>query len=293
MTTGSSDDIGFLVAENSICSNYASARYCGKSQPYSIYVDNNKSLSLGAIVTTNKLVLCNASPTPSLTPTVTPTITPSISVSPGPQFNGTVTYHWLKALPLGCSSGTSIVVTGNGTTFCSSTQFYSTTFSGLSSGQRYALQYSGYALEITTNGTNFASVTSGCILCGSPSVTPTSTPTPTPSISIGAIPTITSINTAVFNCSYPNDYIGYGLQLDIPTPVDVYYTLQFEIYDATTYSFVYYAYPTGVISAGSSIDNTNANPCTGGGFYLGSDYYINNVCISSVDNTVTNPLGTC
>ena len=294
MTTGSSQDIAFQAVENDNCLNYGATAYCGKTTPYSIYVDDNKYVSLGAkVIVFNKLALCNVPASPSPTPTITPTVTPSITVSPGPQFNGTVTSRWLKALPLGCGSGTSITVTGNGNTFCSSTQFYSTTFSGLLSGQRYSLQYSGYALEITTNGTNFVPVTSGCISCGSPSPTPTSTPTPTPSTSIGAIPTITNINVNVFSCVNPDDYIGYGLQLDIPTPVNVFYTLQLEIYDITTSTFAYYAYPTGVILAGSSVDNDNENPCDGGGVYLGGNYYVNSVCILSVDNTVTNPFGIC
>lgn len=290
MTTGSSQDISFAATESNNCSNLTISSYCGKSTPYSIYVDSNKDVSLGAKVVGNQLALCNLPP-PS--PSVTPTVTPSITVSPQALFTGTVTSRWLKALPLGCGSGASITVTGNGTTFCNSTQFYSTSFPSAFTGQRYALQYSGYALEITTNGTNYAPVTAGCISCGPPSATPSVTPTPTPSPSTGATPTITDISTGMFSCATPNDYVGFGLELDIITPVNVNYTLQLTMYDTISNSFAYYAYVNGTILAGQSIDSVNIDPCDGGGVYVGGLYYVYDVCIFSVDPTVTNPYGTC
>lgn len=292
MTTGSSQDILFWADENDTCSNLTYPNYCGKSTPYSIYIDDNKHVSLGARVNhTNQLALCNLlSPTPSVTPTVTPTVTPS----GGPPFSDIITSRWLKGvLPLSCGTGLTITATGSGTTFCNSTQFYSTQFSTYTPGSRLALQYGGYALEALTDGTNFATVTSGCILCGSPSVTPTATPTPTPSVSTGTVPTITAVNTTMFNCAFPNDYVGYGLQLDVATSVNVYYILQLTMFNSSTNTFAYYAYVNGFIPAGSSADTANLNPCDGGGIYVGSNYYINNACIWSVDNTVNNPFGLC
>lgn len=86
-----------------------------------------------------------------------------------PIFGGTVS--WAPGVCAACNapSGT-VVVTGNGTTFCNSTLFTSNSFSSWSSGN-YVLVLGGNSINISTNGTETATMYGGgCQTC------PTTTP---------------------------------------------------------------------------------------------------------------------
>lgn len=210
MTTGS-QDIGFQATESNNCSNLTITPYCGKSSPYSIYIDGNKNVSLGAKVTGNYLGLCNVTPP---TPSVTPSVTPTITVTP------------------------------------------------------------------------------------TPTITPTNTPsisiTPTPSTSIGAIPTITSVNVNLYDCYLKNDYIGYSIDLDIPALVDVNYILQITMYSFSTNTFSYIVNAAGTIPAGQTTDVNNSNPCGGsGGIAVGGLYYPYSACLYYIDSSINNSLTLC
>jgi hypothetical protein len=136
--------------------------------------------------------LC-ATPTPTptpITPTFTPTPTPhSPTFTPTPTptlFNDIVGYGSNDATV--CTSPiSSFSMTGNASTFCTSTIFTSSGWFSIASGTYY-LSYGGNIQTVShIVGTNTATVTGGgCSTCPTPTPTPTSigptiTPTPTPS----------------------------------------------------------------------------------------------------------------
>lgn len=94
----------------------------------------------------------------------TTTSTTSTTTTISGLFSATVDVHegpFCVSSPL-----TSFLVTGDGTTFCNSTQFTATEFASLPSGT-LALRYGPTdILQVTTDGSNVAVVSFACYTCG-------------------------------------------------------------------------------------------------------------------------------
>jgi uncharacterized protein YcgI (DUF1989 family) len=109
------------------------------------------------------------------------------------------------------------------------------------------------------------------------------------------------------------DYLAYSINLNQPATVAVNYVLKvtltqyLDLYEGTNDPTqflsdrdVYLRYfkttlnVFGTIPVGAQTDQYNINPCsTGGGTYVGCSVGVDSVCISYVDSTVTNNVGTC
>lgn len=158
----------------------------------------------------------------------------------------------------------------------------------------------------------------------SPSATPSITPSITPSTSIPSTPSATPSVTpssgfkpSVINASaFPvsciaggcEDTVSYTITLDSPAVVAVNYSLEIVV------DQIIYAYQddllenspidsrnitttltvSGTIPIGQTYDTINTNPCTtGGGVTVGCISNISSVCISYVNFSVNNNVGTC
>jgi hypothetical protein len=107
--------------------------------------------------------------TPATTTTTSSTTTTTTTAFPG-LFSGTVDVHqgpFCVTFPL-----TTLLVTGDGTTFCNSTQFTASGFTSLPS-QTFGLRLGADTLVVTTNGSNVALVIAACYEC--PTTTTTTT----------------------------------------------------------------------------------------------------------------------
>ena len=115
--------------------------------------------------------------TPTPTPTATGTPTPTPTSTPIP-FGGTIYYGTTISSVCPYGSGSSGIVTGDGTTFCGSQYFTGNTFAYQSSGFYY-MNYNGDVVQVAlTYGSQVVDVMSACLSCPTPTPTPTSTPIP-------------------------------------------------------------------------------------------------------------------
>jgi len=113
-------------------------------------------------------------PTPYIPPTATPTPTPT----PGP-FNGTISYG--STTTIACSYATIVSnVSGNTSSFCTSTQLYATEFASLATGTYYFSNGGKTLMVSVTNTSPYVSVTSACSDCPAATATPIPTATPAP-----------------------------------------------------------------------------------------------------------------
>ena len=144
----------------------------------------------------------NSTPVPTITntPTPYPTYSPTPTTytpptpTPGP-FNGTISYG--STTTIACSYATIFTnVSGNTSSFCTSTQLYSTGFMSLATGTYY-FSNGGKTLTVSvTNMNPYASVTSACSDCPAATATPIPTATPAPATSTPTpLPTATVTNT--------------------------------------------------------------------------------------------------
>jgi hypothetical protein len=151
-----------------------------------------------------------STPTPTLSNTPTPTLsntpTPTLSNFVGDVVQNTGDYE----LGICAGSGTTYNVTGNSTTFCSSTTFTNPSFSSFLNGSQTFIGFGTTYFSILFNGTNTASVLGPCLTCPTPTLTPTSTSTPTPTITptltITPTPTITPTATPTSTPTSGNNF---------------------------------------------------------------------------------------
>jgi hypothetical protein len=173
-----------------------------------------------------------ATPTP-LPPTATPTPIPTATPTPTPQPQITVNIHTSQPSGyLACNGGTSIAVQLDGTTFCNTSVYTSTYFTGLGTNT-FWLSYEGnYRQIFHTSGQNTATQSGACQACNNtpptatPTPVPTATPTPLPPTATPTpVPTATptSLPTATPTPLPPT-----------PTPTPIAY--QYTIYSTTGYS---------------------------------------------------------
>ena len=134
--------------------------------------------------------LCGQTPTSTPVPTATPTPAPTET-----QVLFADTVYWGANAYDACNNpGGTIGVGGNGTTFCNSTIFTSSSFYSFPTGN-YVLAYNGNTVNIhVTNGNQNASMYGGgCQVC---EIAPTATPTPT-STNVPPTPTPTPTSTPI------------------------------------------------------------------------------------------------
>jgi len=292
---GSDIDVNFLADNVSDCligtnNNYL---YCGISNPYSQVILQNTDISLGAFVDTTspqdlwRLIPCTVGGVQRIAPTP--------SASPGEYFSGVVNIAYTSEdVCTNNYNAVSITITGSDTLFCTSTQFFSYYFSSIPAGTYY-ITYGNYVATIKTDGSSsFAVVTNTCTLCPSIPVSVSVTPTPTPSVSVGSPVVINSFGTTPFNCLFPNDYIGYYVNLNTSVSDDTIYNFSVVLQDPKGNIIGTNNVPV-VIPAGSTTNTIGANPCIGGGLYTGGNIAYS-VCITDIisgSTTIINPFGYC
>ena len=134
-------------------------------------------------------------------------------------------------------------------------------------------------------------ITPSISISATPSVTPTVTPSITPSVSSNYAPRVFSVNASTQPCAGGtcNEYLGWEIALIEPVLVDTNYSLDIELYQYNVYQYTYTAY--GTILAGQSLNNSD--PCAGGGAYIGCNYDVNSVCVSSIDAPVNPDIYAC
>ena len=128
----------------------------------------------------------NSTPVPTITNTPTPyptnyptptTYTPP-TPTPGP-FNGTISYG--STTTNACSYATVVAnVSGNTSSFCTSTQLYATEFASLATGTYYFSNGGKTLVVSVTNTSPYVSVISACSDCPAATATPIPTATPAP-----------------------------------------------------------------------------------------------------------------
>lgn len=124
------------------------------------------------------------------------------------------------------------------------------------------------------------------------STTPSVTVTPsiTPSPSSGFAPVVISVNASIQPCigGSCDDYLGWSILLDQNVLVDTYYTLNIDLYQSGIYAYTYTA--GGIIPAGLNYNNIDA--CLTGA-YIGCNYTVNSVCVSTIDAPVNDSTFGC
>jgi hypothetical protein len=288
---GTDVDTSFLASNTANCllGKANTTVYCGITSPYSLYIIQDTSISLGAIIDPNTYTLqdCGSGNTQRLTPTP--------STSPGQYFSASI--NIASSLGDVCANNynvTTISSIGSDTLFCTSQQFFSPYFSTVPQGIYY-ISYNNYVMSVQTDGvTNFASVIDTCTLCASIPVTPTPTVTPTPSVSVGSTVTVTSFGAKSFNCLFPNDYIGYYVNLNTSISEDTTFFLSIIQYNSNNEYVSTNNIPV-LVPAGSTSNIYGNNPCEKGGIYSGGNS-IYSVCMLNIISGSTfiyNPFGWC
>jgi hypothetical protein len=187
---------------------------------------------------------------PSITPSVSvsPSLTPSISVTP--SITPTVTPSVTPSISTTPSNTPSISVTPSLTPTISQTP----------------------------------SITPSISITPTISVTPSKTPSVTPSTSGGFAPRVIGVSASTQPCTGGtcDEYLGWSIALIEPVLVNTNYILDIELYQYNVYQYTYTAY--GTIPAGQSYNSSD--PCLGGGTYVGCNYTVNSVCVSSIDAPV-------
>jgi len=291
---GSDIDVNFLAsnASNCLIGKSDTYLYCGIANPYSQVILQNTDISLGAFVDTTssevwQLVPCKINGTQRIAPTP--------SASPGEYFSGVVNIAYTSEdVCTNNYNAVSITTTGSDTLFCTSTQFFSYYFSSIPA-DTYYITYGNYVATIVTDGSSsFAVVTNTCALCPSIPVSVSVTPTPTPSVSVGSPVVINSFGTTPFSCLFPNDYIGYYVNLNTSVSDDTIYNFSIVLQDPKGNIINTNNIPV-LIPAGSTTNTIGANPCIGGGLYTGGNIAYS-VCITDIisgSTTIVNPFGYC
>ena len=180
--------------------------------PEGIYSDGSNYWSVSAFSgVLNGQSTC-ATPNPTATPVPTPSPTPNPTATPSPTPNPTATpqptisVNFHTSQPSGylaCDGGTSISIQINGSTFCNSTVYTSSYFTGLGTNN-FWLSYDGNYRQIFHNsGANTATQAGSCQTCNNtPPATPEPTPSPTPA------PTATPGTWSMVNTSGDVDVSG-------------------------------------------------------------------------------------
>ena len=134
---------------------------------------------------TNTPLPITYTPTPTNTNTPTPvpatnTPTPTNTNTPTPLPTYTVNYHGTTQPSgyLACNGGTSFVVSGNDTTFCSSTTYSANFFTSLGTGTFWISNGGNYVQVFHSSGSGDATRSTSCQSCDNTPPTPTPTPLP-------------------------------------------------------------------------------------------------------------------
>ena len=146
-------------------------------------------------------------PTPTATPTPTPTATeppPTATATPTPTATpAPVLAQYGLSAAIACGNGSSMIVTPNTGDFCTANSLSGVGLTTLEIDS-YSFSYLGSTINVLTNGTDTASITSfGCQTC------PTTTPTPTATAT--ATPTPTPTNSPTPTATPAPITIGYSL----------------------------------------------------------------------------------
>jgi hypothetical protein len=131
---------------------------------------------------------------------------------------------------LACDGGTNITVTGNNSTFCSSTTFTSDSFNALGT-TTYWLSYSGDYLQIFHMTGNSATRSQSCQSCNNNTPTPTATPTPTPTPIPGS-----GYYDGGYGCQFYTYDPGFPTCDPNATPTPTPVTTSYDYYEADVYS---------------------------------------------------------
>ena len=189
-----------------------------------------------AVPTATPTPVPTATPTP-LPPTATPTAVPTATPTPTPQPQITVNIHTSQPSGyLACSGGTSIAVQLNGTTFCNTTVYTSSYFTGLGTNT-FWLSYDGdYRQIFHTSGQNTATQSGACQACNN--TPPTATPTPVPTATPTPLPptaTPTAVPTATPTPLPQYTYFRYTVDETTCAEVEI-----IEVWSYTYYGNGYY-----------------------------------------------------
>ncbi len=174
--------------------------------PEGIYSDGSNYWSVSAFSgVLNGQSTC-ATPNPTATPPATPNPTPAPTPNPTATPQPTISVNFHTSQPssyLACDGGTLIAVQINGSTFCNSTVYTSSYFTGLGTNN-FWLSYDGNYRQIFHNsGANTATQAGSCQTCNNtPPATPEPTPAPTPN------PTATPGTWSMVNTSGDVDVSG-------------------------------------------------------------------------------------
>lgn len=174
-TTGTLTSANVLYAD----SRLTQPIYGNPSDWYGVQLLTNESVKYAVVISTTGSITPIANPTtttttststttaaPATTTTTSASTTSTTSVAPATTtttvlFSGTISWSDTNACtePAG-----SFAVTGNGTTFCNSTQLAGAGFGSLSVGTHF-IAYGGQTYTVGTGGSPFATVLSACTSC--------------------------------------------------------------------------------------------------------------------------------